>query len=288
MSAWWLPLACAASVLVVGVAAAAAARSSLAGTAAARLQNPGPAGAPAWFPEVLAALDVPVDPEVAWPWVPRASAVVGLVLVARAPVVLVVVALGGCVGVVAHRSRGRRARSGDLERELPVLLDDVVAAMASGSSLAQGLAGAAGRPGPLAAELREVLRLTSGGSPLQHALDSWADRHPGSGLGLVADALALAGATGGSQVAALRSVGATLAEHRARQREVRALAAQAQLSAVVLVVTPLAFAGVVAVLDHRIAAFLVTSPAGWACLVGGVALDGAGAWWMRRLVRGVS
>jgi tight adherence protein B len=119
-------------------------------------------------------------------------------------------------------------------------------------------------------------------------LDEWAARRPDTGVGLLADALALAGATGGSQVGALRSVGDTLREREALHREVGAMAAQAQLSASVLVVAPVAFAIVVSLLDRRIAAFLLASPLGWACLAVGAALDGAGAWWMRRLVGAVT
>lgn len=288
MSIQPISLLAAAFALALGLALQAAVRAARAGRARDRLRGEGPAGPPAWFVDVLVALELPVAADAAWPWAGRAAAVAALALAVRAPV-LAAAGLGAVtLGVAAQRSRVRRAADRGLQRALPGLLDDVVAAMASGSSLLQGFEVAAGRPGPAAAELHVALRFQARGIGLQEVVDRWAGQRPGTGLPLVADALALAGASGGSQVAALRSVGATLLERDALDREVRALAAQAQLSALVLVVTPAAFAAAVAVLDHRIAVFLLASPLGWACLVGGLLLDGAGAWWMRRLVGAVA
>lgn len=283
-----LPGISAVAVLALGFAEITAAHRSSGATVRSRLLGTPTSGPPEWFGSVLHALDLPVAPERAWPWAVRAVAVASVLLAVWAPVVVVLLAALAAGARAGTRARARRAANQDLDRALPALLDDVVAAMASGASLLQGLAAASGRPGALGADLEQVLRLRSQGLGLQAVLDDWAVRRPSTGIGLLADALALAGATGGSQVGALRSVSDTLREREAIQREVSAMAAQAQLSATVLVVTPVAFAAVVALLDHRIGAFLLTSPPGWACLVGGAALDGAGAWWMRRLVGAVT
>lgn len=275
-------------VLALGAVALGVARRIDATSPQRRLRGAPVSAPPAWFESGVRALELPVSPAAAWPWATVTSAVVAVLLALRAPLHLLgLLALAAAAGTAAQVRR-RRTSFRDLDRDLPVLLDDAVAAMASGSSLLQGLSEASRREGTLGAELEQALRLRSRGVGLQEVLDDWAARRPASSIGLFADALALADVTGGSQVGALRSVGDTLREREALQREVRAMAAQAQLSASVLVVAPVAFAAVVAVLDHRIAAFLLTSPPGWACLVGGAALDAAGAWWMRRLVRSVS
>lgn len=283
-----LPSVSAAVVLALGAAVIAAERGSSGVSLRSRLGGGSDLGAPRWFGAAVVALELPVTAEVAWPWAVRALGGASVVLAVWAPAVLVVIGALTCAAGPARRARARRASDRDLDRALPVLIDDVVAAMASGSSLSQGLAAASGRGGVLGEELDHALHRSSQGLELQVVLDGWAERRPASGIRLLADSLALAGATGGSQVAALRSVGDTLREREAQQREVGAMAAQAQLSATVLVITPAAFAVLVALLDHRIAAFLLTSPLGWACLAGGAALDGAGAWWMRRLVGAVS
>ena len=73
-----------------------------------------------------------------------------------------------------------------------------------------------------------------------------------------------------------------------RAGEVRALASQARASAVVIVVAPAVFAVVAALADPEVLHFLVGTPAGLACLVGGAGLDAAGGAWMRAITRGPS
>lgn len=119
-------------------------------------------------------------------------------------------------------------------------------------------------------------------------MDRWAVERPGTGVGLVADALALAGHSGGSQADALLGVAGTLRERQALGREVRALGSQARASAAVLVVTPIGFAAVVALVDPRIRHVLLATPLGWACLATGLLLDAMGAAWMRRLLAAAS
>lgn len=283
-----LPGVAALVVVALGAAVLAAARGAGGASARARLQGRSDAAPPPWFTGGVAALDLPVTAEAAWPWAVRSGAGASVLLAVRAPAVLLAVVALGLAAPSGARARARRRTDRDLDRALPALLDDVVAAMASGASLLQGLALAAARGGTVGAELDQVLQRRARGLGLQDVLDEWAGRRPATGLSLLADALALAGATGGSQVGALRSVGDTLREREALHREVAAMAAQAQLSASVLVVAPVAFAAVVALLDRRIAGFLLASPAGWACLIAGAVLDGAGAWWMRRLVGAVA
>ena len=283
-----LPGVCALAVLVLGGAVITAGRRSGGASVRSRLRGAPAFGPPGWFVSCVVALELPLGPEEVWPWLVGALAAASALLAVEAPLVLLVLIALVLATRAGPRTRARRATVRELDRELPQMLDDAVAAMASGASLLQGLTVASGRSGTLGPELDQALHLRSQGLGLQEVLDDWAARRPAPGIGLLADALALAGATGGSQVGALRSVGDTLRERESLHREIGALAAQARLSAMVLVVTPAAFAAVVAVLDHRIAAFLFATPAGWACLLGGAALDGAGAWWMRRLVGAVS
>jgi Flp pilus assembly protein TadB len=55
---------------------------------------------------------------------------------------------------------------------------------------------------------------------------------------------------------------------------------------VVIVVAPVVFAVVAALADPAVLQFLVASPAGIACLAGGIALDATGAVWMRQVTGG--
>ena len=89
---------------------------------------------------------------------------------------------------------------------------------------------------------------------------------------------------GGSVAVVLDGVTDTLRDRVALDREVAALSSQARASAAVLIVAPVVFAALAAAADHRVAEVLLGQPLGWACLLGGAVLDGAGALWMSRLV----
>jgi tight adherence protein B len=98
--------------------------------------------------------------------------------------------------------------------------------------------------------------------------------------------MVLAAAVGATPARAVDGVAATLREREDVAAERRALAAQSRASVIVLSAAPLVFAVLLGLSDSAATRFLVGSPAGWACLVVGVALDGAGAWWMATLTRG--
>ena len=102
---------------------------------------------------------------------------------------------------------------------------------------------------------------------------------------MVVAALALGAVSGGPHARAVDGLAGTLRERSRLEGEVGVLAAQARASALVITVAPLAFALLAAATDPSAADFLVRSPAGLACLAGGLALDGAAAAWMAQIVR---
>lgn len=246
-------------------------------------------GVPAWFCPLAAWLAPEVSPEQAWAGAATlmlAAMVWGAVAapVAAAGASLLLVGAGAVAPAVFAR---RPVGAGGYQADLLSSLGEVQAALAAGGSLAQALEHASRGVGPSATDLARVNAAVAAGAGTQAALDRWAQERPGTGAQLVADALAIAGSTGGSQGGAVSAVAHTIRDRQARAREVRALASQARASSLVLVVTPLIFTAVVAVLDPRVATFLFAAPAGWACLVGGVLLDVTGAWWMTVLIRRV-
>lgn len=271
---------------LVGATAAAAAWASRRERAAAGLQagRGTSAGVPSWFVRALAVAEVRQAPERAWPlarW--TVLGLLAVLVVASPRLVVVALVLTGIAVTVAPRLTGRRAPEA-YERELVSVVEGVTASLRGGASLSQAVAVAARAEGQVAADLAVVVGRAGQGEALQVGLDGWAHGRPQSGARLVADALALAGASGGSGGGALAGVAATLRERAALRREVRALGSQARASAVVLVASPVAFTVAVSLLDARVAGFLVGSAAGWACLVLGFGLDVAGAWWMSRLL----
>src|SRR5690606_2841281 len=93
------------------------------------------------------------------------------------------------------------------------------------------------------------------------------------------------GARAGGEVArAVDGVAASLRERREVRGELVALATQARTSAMLLVVAPLGFAGLMSTVEPGAIRFLLGTPLGLLCLAAGLALDAAGGWWMQRIV----
>ncbi|MCP5028774.1 MAG: hypothetical protein GY929_21075 [Actinomycetia bacterium] len=196
--------------------------------------------------------------------------------------VVVLVATSGALAGGWWFTRGRAAAR--LEAQLPALIDDLGRASRAGFSIGSALQ-TISAPVPLAADLGLIAAELQRGLSTRQALDRWRQRRPLPSVVLVCTALTLAEGAGGSRSRALAAVSDTLRERRELAAEVRALASQGRASAAVLVIAPVLFAVAGSALDDRLAQFLFASPGGWACLAGGVGLDGVGAFWMARLVK---
>ena len=286
-------LAAGVSVLVVGaalrVAAKLAVRSRVRGrlprAPAAARRGLRPMSAPSWFARALDDGAVRLEPAAAWT---ATLAGVGLLAMTGAmvggPVLSLLAAAAGAGGVavlIAVR-RGRSARL--LEQALPGALEAVARSLRSGASLRAGLAEAASATdGRLGAELARVDADTRRGVPLVVALEALAARLPLPGVRLAVAALTLGVETGGAQARAVDGVATTLRDRLAAHAEGRALAAQTRASVWVIAISPAAFCAFAVTTDPRTARFFFRSAAGLTFLALGLALDGAGALWMRRL-----
>ncbi|MFN8017037.1 MAG: type II secretion system F family protein [Acidimicrobiales bacterium] len=182
-------------------------------------------------------------------------------------------------GLVAAGSDAERSAAA-VEAELAVLRSE----LAAGASVVAALAVLADGGGPWAQPSDAAVDAVARGAGLDAALAGWIDACGDPVAALAGHALGLAGRTGGSHVAAIDVATLALRERTALAREVRALSSQARASALVLVVTPLAFAVVVVALDPRVRAIYL-GPVGLACALVGLVLDGIGAAWLAGLVR---
>jgi tight adherence protein B len=161
-------------------------------------------------------------------------------------------------------------------------------AIERGASVLQAFESVAAGTGRWASGARRLVHRVRAGSAVLAAADDWADEDPDPSVRLLADALAISATTGGSHLRAVDAVIDAVRDRAALQREVRALASQAQASAVVLVLLPMGFAVAVALVDPRVRGFYVGSPLGPVCVAAGLLLDAVGAWIMARLVRSVA
>lgn len=252
----------------------------------ATVAGPAPEPPPDWFVAMVSRCGALRPPSVWWDRTLSVAPVIAVVLVVSSlPVALALVASGGASLVVSRRVVARGA-SAAYAHHLVGAADALAARLAAGVAPEVALH-TVGRRTPVGHDLEAVVARHRQGSPLQTELDHWARANPKTGARLLADALALASQTGGSRSQAAAGVARTLREREALNREIRALGAQVRASAVVMVAAPAVFAVVAAVADRRVAAFLLGQPAGWGCVLGGLALDGAAAWWIHRLGAGL-
>jgi Flp pilus assembly protein TadB len=185
----------------------------------------------------------------------------------------------------AHRKLTSPRRERAIDDGLAGWLDTAARAARSGATLRVALADGAVSVAdqPVGRYVDSFVRRVSRGEPMEAALVAL-DSPATPSRTLVRRALLLAATTGGPAAPMLDAVAATLHERAALAREVRALATQARASAAVMVVAPGVFGVLASMVDPRVGAFL-RSPAGVVCVGVGVVLDGAGAWWMTRVVR---
>lgn len=199
--------------------------------------------------------------------------------------------LGHAVAAELTRRPWRPARRSAEHRwlvaDLPGALEDVARSLRSGTSLRVALAEASTTAGPARRDLAVVVEHIDRGVSIGDALDAWAGRRPAAEVRLAVAALGLGLDAGFTSARTVDGVAATLRERAAVAGEVATQAAQARLSALVIALLPVAFTTWACLTDGRIAGFLFATPAGWACLFGGVTLNAVGAAWMARIMRSV-
>ncbi|MGZ4726119.1 MAG: type II secretion system F family protein [Acidimicrobiales bacterium] len=187
-----------------------------------------------------------------------------------------------------RRGLALTSRSVDLDHAL--LLETVARSLRSGSSLTRALGEAVAElpPSDAVHDLERALSAVRSGASVVAALERWSVDGRGRARVLAGTALTLGAELGGAPARSLDAAAAGLRDRAALAREVRALSSQARASAAVMVVGPPLFLVLASVADHRLPQVLLGSPMGLGCLVAGIALDAAGAWWMATLVRRVS
>jgi tight adherence protein B len=247
--------------------------------------------APLWVRLALAETRLAIDPILAWSTLRLAAAftLAFATLLAGTAVGVVTGAVLLVCPWIARRLVDRR-RADRRDAQLPEALERLASSLRAGHALGPAfVAMADATPEPLRSELGTAAAEVIHGAGLSAALDRWAGR-PAAGpeAQLAAAALGLAADAGGEVARSVDRVAATLRERRELRAEVRALATQARASAGVLAVAPLAFAAVVAGVEPRAVAFLVTTPVGVMCLVGGLGMEALGAAWMARILRSVA
>jgi tight adherence protein B len=205
--------------------------------------------------------------------------VVGGVLLA---VVLAALAPLGTKGALAFR-RGRR------QSAFADQLDDSLQLMASslraGHSLLRAVdAVSTEAAAPTSEEFARIVNETRVGRDLADALDEVAGRMDSDDFRWVAQAIAIHREVGGNLAEVLDTVGHTIRERNAIRRQVKALAAEGKLSAIVLMALPFGIVGFLAVSNPRYLAGFTEGLAGYVMIAVAVLLLLVGALWLKKTV----
>lgn len=189
----------------------------------------------------------------------------------------------GVLFLLGNRAR-RRLRL--IEQELPPTLQLLATSLDSGSSVLNGMTLIAqeGSP-PLSTELSRVVAETAVGRPLIDALGAMAQRVGSRDIEWTVEAIRIQTQTGGKLADTLRVLAEFMRSRQEVRGEVRALSAEARLSAKVLTALPFLLAGYLFLFRRAYLEPLFETSVGKGMLA--VALAGImiGSLWMRRLVK---
>lgn len=225
--------------------------------------------------EAVAILAIATGLVAAAVWLWTASPAAALVVSASAGAAL--------AGWVARKARDRVRR---VEEQLPSVLQLLAGSLESGASVlhALELVVEEGEP-PLTTELDRVIAETRVGRSLIDALEAMAERIGSHDLDWTVEAIRIQHRSGGKLADTLRVLAGFMRARVEVRGEVRALSAEARLSAKVLTILPIAVAGYLFAFRRSYLEPLYTTPMGRmmiAVALGGLVL---GSLWMRRIVR---
>jgi tight adherence protein B len=178
-----------------------------------------------------------------------------------------------------HAARAERA----LERELPDALRRVAAELGAGRTADRALVAVAQAGGSAGEAFALAGRRAAAGEDIAAALAAAL----GPRARFAAAAISLQLRAGGDLPALLRSLARRLDERRAVNAEIRALTAQARLSARVVPLLPVAGLALAALLDAGAVRLLLTTLPGLAIVVVGGILDLVGLLAIRAIARGI-
>jgi tight adherence protein B len=137
---------------------------------------------------------------------------------------------------------------------------------------------------PTAEEFARVVNETRVGRDLTDSLDELAARMASDDFSWISQAIAIHREVGGNLAEVLDAVGHTIRERNALRRQVKALAAEGKLSAIVLMALPFVVTGFLLMVQPTFITRFTASGLGWAMLVAAVLLLVAGGFWLKKMV----
>ena len=204
-------------------------------------------------------------------------------VIAFAPSVFIL-AMGSTAGAVAALPLGiaafpiwvkskRGAEQGLFEEQLGQAMPLIASNLRTGASIAQSVAPVAEHMDePLKSEFAILERDLRNGRPIDQALDDMAKRTKSSNLRLYSTAVSVSQQTGGSLSEITERVGEAIRAKVKAKRSAEAKTSSARFEAKIVGFAPIVMLLLMSVASEMHRQFFMT-PAGWACLGVGIALD---------------
>jgi len=197
------------------------------------------------------------------------------------------ISAGVVLALPAWAIKTRRSAAHARRRGVPALTDSIIFGVRGGESLA-GVIDTAVAPGPLGRDLDRLRLMRVSGMSAVESLRTWWSASNDPDVRALVAGLAIALDLGGPATDGLEGLSAALRARDAVRSEALSLATQSRLSALVVAAAPLLFLVIGGAANPGSLAQLVSSWAGRASLLGGLALDALGAFWMSRIVNSVA
>lgn len=200
-------------------------------------------------------------------------------LLALVTLVLAPLGIRFALRFLASRRRGKFAE------QLDETLQLLAGGLRAGHSLLRAVDAAAGEAAaPTSEEFSRIINQTRLGRDLGEALDDAALRMRSEDFSWVAQAIAIHREVGGNLADVLDQVGHTIRERNQIRGQVKALSAEGRISALVLMLLPVAITGALMVMSPGYMDPMVQSPIGLAMIAVCVVLFTVGGLWLRKVV----
>jgi tight adherence protein B len=194
---------------------------------------------------------------------------------------IAVVPLGARLWLSLRTARRRAAFADQLEDSLQLM----ASSLRAGHSVLRAVdAVAQEAAAPTSEEFARIVVETRVGRDLTAALDETAERMGSDDFSWVAQAIAIQREVGGNLAEVLDAVSGTIRERNAIRRQVKALAAEGKLSAIVLMALPFGVSLFISVTNPAYLSMFTSTPIGWLLLVVCCGLLVGGGLWLKKMV----
>jgi len=237
--------------------------------------------------DALEQADLPLRPPEALFFYFAGLFVVGLLglLVLPIPMALGLALLAGVVpGIMLHRRRRTRLR--EFQAQLPGTLNLLSGSMRAGFSFAQGLESVANEATqPTRRELQRVFTESRLGRPIEDALEDSAQRMTSVDLMWAVMAIRIQREVGGNLAELLDTVADTMTQRERLRLEIKALTAEGRFSGWILGIFPVAFAGVLYLIQPDYMGVLFQESIGIMAVIASAVMTFIGFIWLRKILQ---